>query len=159
MTMQQINTPTGPKFIAVPLGQTLVQGQVRKDLAIKLGHKIKVLSPRPDSSRALPYRALVQSSLVPMASLFSFSRRPEVRSSLQRRLKAPFRRQLSPPRRLVRLLRFKRAQPSASLRFDPYYHDDNCVELLRNDYTGDGNDDNSNKGDENKQLTKKMTTV
>ena len=158
MTMQQINTPTGPKFIAVPLGQTLVQGQVRKDLAIKLGHKIKVLSPRPDSSRALPYRALVQSSLVPMASLFSFSRRPEVRSSLQRRLKAPFRRQLSPPRRLVRLLRFKRAQPSASLRFGPY-HDDNCVELLTNDYTGDGNDDNSNKGDENQQLTKKMTTV
>ena len=158
MTMQQINTPTGPKFIAVPLGQTLVQGQVRKDLAIKLGHKIKVLSPRPDSSRALPYRALVQSSLVPMASLFSFSRRPEVRSSLQRRLKAPFRRQLSPPRRLVRLLRFKRAQPSASLRFDPYF-DDNCVELLTNDYTGDGNDDNSNKGDENQQLTKKMTTV
>ena len=158
MTMQQINTPTGPKFIAVPLGQTLVQGQVRKDLAIKLGHKIKVLSPRPDSSRALPYRALVQSSWVPMASLFSFSRRPEVRSSLQRRLKAPFRRQLSPPRRLVRLLRFKRAQPSASLRFDPY-HDDNCVELLTNDYTGDGNDDNSNKGDENQQLTKKMTTV
>ena len=158
MTMQQINTPTGPKFIAVPLGQTLVQGQVRKDLAIKLGHKIKVLSPRPDSSRALPYRALVQSSWVPMASLFSFSRRPEVRSSLQRRLKAPFRRQLSPPRRLVRLLRFKRAQPSASLRFD-HYPDDNCVELLRNDYTGDGNDDNSNKGDENQQLTKKMTTV
>ena len=158
MTMQQINTPTGPKFIAVPLGQTLVQGQVRKDLAIKLGHKIKVLSPRPDSSRALPYRALVQSSLVPMASLFSFSRRPEVRSSLQRRLKAPFRRQLSPPRRLVRLLRFKRARPSASLRFDPY-HDDHCVELLTNDYTGDGNDDNSNKGDENQQLTKKMTTV
>ena len=158
MTMQQINTPTGPKFIAVPLGQTLVQGQVRKDLAIKLGHKIKVLSPRPDSSRALPYRALVQSSLAPMASLFSFSRRPEVRSSLQRRLKAPFRRQLSPPRRLVRLLRFKRAQPSASLRFD-HYHDDNCVELLTNDYTGDGNDDNSNKGDENQQLTKKMITV
>ena len=156
--MQQINTPTGPKFIAVPLGQTLVQGQVRKDLAIKLGHKIKVLSPRPDSSRALPYRALVQSSWVPMASLFSFSRRPEVRSSLQRRLKAPFRRQLSPPRRLVRLLRFKRAQPLASLRFHPY-HDDHCVELLTNDYTGDGNDDNSNKGDENKQLTKKMTTV
>ena len=29
MTMQQINTPTGPKFIAVPLGQTLMQGQVR----------------------------------------------------------------------------------------------------------------------------------
>merc|ERR1712037_232509 len=27
MTMQQINTPTGPKFIAVPLGQTLMQGQ------------------------------------------------------------------------------------------------------------------------------------
>ena len=30
MTMQQINTPTGPKFIAVPLGQTLMQGQVKK---------------------------------------------------------------------------------------------------------------------------------
>merc|ERR1719220_3413254 len=27
MTMQQINTPTGPKFIAVPLGQTLMQSQ------------------------------------------------------------------------------------------------------------------------------------
>ena len=28
MHMQQIQTPTGPKFIAVPIGQTLVPQQV-----------------------------------------------------------------------------------------------------------------------------------
>ena len=30
--MQQIQTPTGPRFIAVPLGQTLMQGQVGRTL-------------------------------------------------------------------------------------------------------------------------------